>query len=1126
VGLTVVLAASTGSIRSQSASALVIEEVAADSPAAQSGFAVGDRVLMFDSGVPASPAAFEAAEEHTFNSQTLVQIQRGDATQTLSVPSGKLGLRVRPVFSGETSALYDAGRAAERSQRSDVAVARWTAAAEAARMAGESVAAAWLLGRVGDLHEGARRWKDAVAAHDSAWQIVKETGDPAAQSRVLMALGRSSQSAGDLPAALQWFERAVETNAADGHEMWLASALNSRGTVANIRGNLALAQESYSRALSIRERWAPDSLEVAATLNGLGNVAFNRGELTGAGDVYLRALSIHDRLAPESLAAAAVLTNLGGVALEIGDLVAAEQYQRRSLAMRERFAPESMEVAASLNNLGMVLWQRGDLEEARDVHRRAIGIKERLAPDSLSMATSFTNIGNVAFDLGDFDAAYDYQIRALKIRERLAPDSVDFATSVNNVANVLRLRGDAQGSDDYHRRALAIRERLAPDSLSVSMSLRNLGDNARLRGDLTAAREWFTRALAIKQRLAPDSLDVAGTLTSLGTVAVSSGDLSAAAEYHSRALAIRTRLAPQSLGTAVSLNALGTIALRDRRFADALSMLRRAVAIVEEQRWTVRSAEERALLMAQHTGAFIGLIRAHVALGDTHAAFAAAERLRARSLLDSLAEVGTGVRQDVDPALLARQRTLQNEINRAASAQQRLLARTHTAEQAAAAAEALNASLAKYREMQADTRKAHPRYAALIEPQPITLAEVQRDLLDEDTVLVAYVLSDEDHSLLFAVTATSSRVVELPRRSEIEPAARRVYELMTARQPMRGEAPAARQARIAAADAAYPSAAITLSRMLLGPIAETLAGKRIVIVADGTLQYIPFAALPDPVSTAQPLIVNHEVVNLPSAGVLALLREQSQQRTRADRLVAVVADPVFDRDDPRLKRTGLTRADTPAPSLPAPVAQAVRATGVADDRGAIVRLPFTRDEARAILSLAPAGQATEAMDFKASRTTMTGADLSRYRVVHLATNGVLDTDRPEISGLVLSMIDERGQPQDGFFRLHDIYDLEWAAELVVLSACQTGLGKDIRGEGLVGLTRGFMYAGSERVIASLWNINDSVTAQLMRRFYRGLFTTKLSPAAALRAAQVEMWKQQPWQAPYYWAAFVLHGEWR
>jgi tetratricopeptide (TPR) repeat protein len=329
VGLTVALAASTGSIRSQSASAIVIEEVAADSPAAKSGFAVGDRVLMFDSGVPASPAAFEAAEEHTFNSQTLVQIQRGDATQTLSVPSGKLGLRVRPVFSGETSALYEAGRAAERSQRSDVAVARWTAAAEAARMAGESVAAAWLLGRVGDLHEGARRWKGAVAAHDSAWQIVKETGDPAAQSRVLMALGRSSQSAGDLPAALQWFERAVETNAAAGHEMWLASALNSRGTVANIRGNLALAQESYSRALSIRERWAPDSLEVAATLNGLGNVAFNRGDLSGATDVFLRALSIHDRLAPESLAAAAVLNNLGGVARETGDLGAAEPYQRR-----------------------------------------------------------------------------------------------------------------------------------------------------------------------------------------------------------------------------------------------------------------------------------------------------------------------------------------------------------------------------------------------------------------------------------------------------------------------------------------------------------------------------------------------------------------------------------------------------------------------------------------------------------------------------------------------------------------------------------------------------------------------------------------------------------------------------
>jgi CHAT domain-containing protein len=154
------------------------------------------------------------------------------------------------------------------------------------------------------------------------------------------------------------------------------------------------------------------------------------------------------------------------------------------------------------------------------------------------------------------------------------------------------------------------------------------------------------------------------------------------------------------------------------------------------------------------------------------------------------------------------------------------------------------------------------------------------------------------------------------------------------------------------------------------------------------------------------------------------------------------------------------------------------------------------------------------------------ADLGRYRIVHLATHGVLNAEQPELSGLVLSLVDEQGRPQDGFLGLHEVYDLNLPAELVVLSACQTGLGKEIRGEGLVGLTRGFMYAGAERVLASLWNVNDSATARLMKLFYEGIFSKGLSPAAALRAAQLELSKRSQWRSPYYWAAFVLQGEWQ
>ncbi|MCA1817752.1 MAG: CHAT domain-containing protein, partial [Acidobacteria bacterium] len=192
----------------------------------------------------------------------------------------------------------------------------------------------------------------------------------------------------------------------------------------------------------------------------------------------------------------------------------------------------------------------------------------------------------------------------------------------------------------------------------------------------------------------------------------------------------------------------------------------------------------------------------------------------------------------------------------------------------------------------------------------------------------------------------------------------------------------------------------------------------------------------------------------------------------------------------------------------------------------IPRLPGTRKEADQILALVPATSSKQSFDFAANRAAVTGTDLSQYRYVHIATHGFLDSQHPELSGIVLSMVDEKGDPQDGFLRLHDVFNLKLPAELVVLSACQTGLGKEVKGEGLVGLTRGFMYAGAPRVMVSLWSVSDEGTAELMTRFYKGMLRDGLRPAAALRAAQVSMYGDKRFALPYFWAAFTLQGEWQ
>ena len=349
-------------------------------------------------------------------------------------------------------------------------------------------------------------------------------------------------------------------------------------------------------------------------------------------------------------------------------------------------------------------------------------------------------------------------------------------------------------------------------------------------------------------------------------------------------------------------------------------------------------------------------------------------------------------------------------------------------------------------------------------------------------------------------------------------------------------------ARLAKNEAEYEKTAFALSQMVLGPVAKQVEGKRLLIVADGALHYIPFGVLPvpdeDQTKPAVPLVAEHEIVNLPSASVLAVLLRQAEAReSKPTRQVAVLADPVFDNSDPRVKRIAkpgksmLTskkdHASEPRPSSAEHLTRSLEDVGGTRQAGmGLSRLAFSRREAAAIMAVTKPGHGMEALDFHASRETATSKDLSQYRIVHFATHGLLDSEHPEFSGLVLSMVGPDGKPQNGFLDLEDIYNLTLTSDLVVLSACETGLGKEINGEGLVGLTRGFMYAGASRVVASLWQVDDAATAELMGAFYKAMLAEGLRPAAALRQAQLELMKQKRWHDPYYWAAFTLQGEWK
>ncbi|NJO21069.1 MAG: CHAT domain-containing protein, partial [Spirulinaceae cyanobacterium RM2_2_10] len=331
----------------------------------------------------------------------------------------------------------------------------------------------------------------------------------------------------------------------------------------------------------------------------------------------------------------------------------------------------------------------------------------------------------------------------------------------------------------------------------------------------------------------------------------------------------------------------------------------------------------------------------------------------------------------------------------------------------------------------------------------------------------------------------------------------------------------------------FRRSATQLSDLLLGPVADQLGERRLIIVSHGALNYIPFAALtrPNPPTTSTedsllaipgegsdrlyaPLVTAPRVADLASASTLAVLRRDIANRPPAPRALAVLADPIFSVKDERISR------QVPVPSLPPELERSARESGVLFDR-----IPFTRQEADRILDLVDATQATKAFGSEASRELALDPQLRNYRILHFATHGLLNSSSPELSGLAFSLVDEQGNPKNGFLRLHDIFNLELPAELVVLSACQTGLGELIRGEGTVGLPRGFLYAGAKRVVVSLWNVDDQGTAELMTDFYRQLLAAGQSPTAAMRAAQLQMWSQPEWRSPYYWAAFTVQGEW-
>lgn len=800
--------------------------------------------------------------------------------------------------------------------------------------------------------------------------------------------------------------------------------------------------------------------------------------------------------------------------------------------------------AAALMRAGRLHVQLAQYQKALDVFNRAL-VVARAAGYRQGQLEAQGNMASVYMDLGDTQKALEINQQMLPLARELG-DRDDEGTLLVNLGLIYENDlHDTKTALEHYRQALQIFQEIG-DRLREGVALNNIGSAYKRENDLPHALDYYERALALR-REAKNRQGEAATLNNIGSVYQQTGEYQKALDYFTQANAI-AHVVGYRRGEALTLFTMSESLESLGRPLDALRRMEEGLKIIESMRSDLVGDEDRATFFASsedYYKFYIELLtklhRQDPSRGYEAAALQASERAHARILLDQLNEVRVNLRQDVDPALLRQERQVQQQINGATLARWELERGGHAAEQLAASQKKIDDLLASYQELEGRIRASSPRYAALTRPQLLGVGEIQKRVLDPDSLLLEYSLGKE-RGHLWVIAPDSSASFALPPRADIEKTARRYYDLLTARaRHLKFETPEEKRARVARADAELPQVAAEISRQLLGPAASLLGAKRLLVVGDGALHLVPFAALPDPSDPSRPLVFRHEIVNAPSASALAELRRGERGARAGGKTLAVLADPVFEKEDERVKAilSGRAVAESRPPeyvkagSSPdaAPngsadeLTRAVHEAGVSGEGGAIPRLPYTRREANAIAALIPPREREEALDFDASRATATSDQLGQFRFIHFATHGLLNNEHPELSGVVLSLVDRQGRAQDGFLRASEIFRLRLPVELVVLSGCRTGLGKETKGEGLVGLTQGFMYAGAARVMVSLWDVNDAATAELMARFYKAMLGTEhLSPAAALRAAQISVWQDKRWQSPYYWSAFVLQGE--
>lgn len=980
-------------------------------------------------------------------------------------------------------------------------------------------------------------YQQAIEKYQEAAELWHQAGDPRRQAYALVYVGRIHRLGNQFTPSIKHLDQAVALLQQAGDVSGQAFALNEAGATHRILGNQCNALPVYDTALKLRIDIG-DRYGQAQIYNNVGLVYSYIG-------YYSRSLENHDKASAiwQSLGVRQEemrsLINSAKARAEMGDVdVARSQYQTVLNFSNAELDKEKSPLAGfarffkpfALNGLGLVYDTWADTDSALTNYQEAL----RLFLQNNSQAEAavvLNNLGLVYAFLGDSAQAIEYFQQALPIHES-SDDKRATGITLSNLGYALALRGKHDEAREKLARALSLNTD-ACDRRFEAYTLQRLG-MTYVSSDRLKALEQYEKALEIQQDPSfGDRRGQAITLDKMAEALFLSGQEAKALKTYEAAIEHWKHVGDDQ-GQALSLFGIGRIERARLNLANARDHVEQAIELVEKLRYTVTERQLQMTYFADKQDFYqlaidirMQLYHSKKSHTDLEMALALSEKARARNLLDLLASAGAELSQGVPAELAEKKRHLELQIS---SLTQNLLRfrGVGAKEDIANVQRTLDAHINEQNRLIGSLKDPAARAR---QAQPLSSQQIQQ-LLDDNTLLLQFRL-DDNRSHLWAVTRTGITYHPLKPRAEIEKIADQLYQaLIEHHEPQRlGETESKALERQRAGAIQYRKSSSELSTLILSGVAPHLGKKRLVIVADGRLQFISFEALPLPKSVAANeasqssrhlwLLLNNEIVYQPSASALAMVRRTP--RPTPSKTVAVLADPVFNEPgNGSLSSSRRQDAGLPADVAKVKLARSLRDIG--DEDVPLQRLEYSLKEANAIAAVAPRGSWMKAVGFKANRALATSPLLKQFSIVHFATHGIVNDKNPELSGIVLSMFDERGQPDDGYLTLRDIYNLALPVKLVVVSACQTGIGKPVRGEGLIALTRGFMNAGAQSVVVSLWRVADETTAELMKRFYHHMLgRNKLSPAAALRQAKIEMSQEYH---PYYWSGFVLQGDWK